>query len=461
MKGLLEMTTMKPLLLAILFGTALAHAADAPKQKPNIVYILADDMGYADAGFNGGRQIQTPNLDRLAKAGTILSSFYGQPLCSPTRASLMTGRYVAHTGVYSVVRPHARWGLPLAERTLAQALREAGYETAITGKWHLGEFQPTCLPTKRGFEHQYGLWFGNIDYFTHMRDGELDWHRDDRPLHEEGYSTQLIAKEACRLIRNRDVGKPLFLYLPFNAVHSPLQVPDAYMAPYGKLSGKRKTYAGMVAAMDEAIGQVLGALDEQHMLDNTLILFSSDNGGPAPGMVTDNSPLRGGKGSIFEGGVRLCAFACWPGHLPAGKVVDQPVHMIDWYPTLVNLAGGSLKQSRPLDGKDVWPVLVEGAKSPHDAILLSGTTFGKAAVRAGDWKLLYGEHDKAGRKQKNKKNSHEEYQLYNLANDIGETKNLAASNPEKLAEMKELLQRLLKDAVPSGSSDKHETDGHE
>ena len=446
------------LLLGLLAAPAPAlHAAD----KPNIVYILADDMGYADAGFNGCKQIQTPNLDRLAKAGTILSSFYGQPLCSPTRASLMTGRYVAHTGVYSVVRPHAPWGLPLTERTLAQALREAGYETAITGKWHLGECLPAYLPTQRGFDHQYGLWFGNIDYFTHKRDGELDWHRDDQPCHEEGYSTYLIGKEASRLIRNRNHSKPLFLYLPFNAVHYPFQVPDSYMAPYGKLSGKRKTYAGMVAAMDEAIGQVVAALDEQHMLANTLILFSSDNGGPAPGTVTDNGPLRGGKGSIFEGGVRLCAFACWPGHIPAGKVVDQPVHAIDWYPTLVNLAGGSLKQSLPLDGRDIWQVLVDCAKSPHDALLLSGTTFGEAAVRAGDWKLLHIKKAGTGRKKKVANNSHEEYQLYNLASDIGEQKDLAASNPEKQAEMKDILHRLLTDAVPprgTGARDKPEVD---
>lgn len=421
-----------------------AHAFSAPAEsrsetntaagKPNIVCILADDLGYADVGFNGGKKIQTPNLDRLAKAGTILSSFYGQPVCSPTRASLMTGRYVAHTGVYSVVKPHARWGLPLAERTLAQALREAGYETAITGKWHLGEFQPAYLPTKRGFDHQYGLWFGNIDYFTHLRNGELDWHRDDQLCNDEGYSTHLIGKEARRLIRNRDTAKPLFLYLPFNAVHEPFQVPDSYIAHYGKLSGKRKTYAGMVAAMDEAIGQVVAALEEQHILDNTLILFSSDNGGPAPGIITDNGPLRGGKGTIFEGGVRLCAFACWPEHIPAGKVVDQPVHMIDWYPTLVNLAGGSLKQSLPVDGKDIWPVLVNGAKSPHDALLLSASIPGSAAVRAGDWKLL----------------SIKKYELYNLASDIGEKKDLAASNPEKLAEMKKIFHRLLQDAVPSG-----------
>ena len=430
----------------LLCAPVLAASAD----KPNIIYMLADDMGYADPEFNGGKQIKTPSLNKLAAAGTVLSSFYGQPLCSPTRASLMTGRYVAHTGVYSVVKPHTKWGLPLAERTLPQALQEAGYETAITGKWHLGESQPAYLPTKRGFEHQYGLWFGNIDYFTHMRDGELDWHRDDQPLTEEGYSTHLIGKEACRLIRERNPSKPLFLYLPFNAVHGPHQVPESYEVPYATLAAKRKTYAGMVAAMDEAIGQVVAALDTQKMTDNTLIIFSSDNGGPSPGTITDNGPLRGGKGSIFEGGVRLCAFACWPGHIPAGKVVDQPVHAVDWYPTCVNLAGGKLEQPLPLDGKDIWPVLTQGAKSPHDAILLSGTVIGKTAVRAGDWKLLLGQSDGKEEKEKDAKMSKGEDLLFNLAEDIGEKNNLADKNPEKLAEMKGILDRLLKDAVPSG-----------
>lgn len=427
-----------------LMPAAALAAADEARPKPNIVYILADDLGYADTGFNGGKEIRTPTLDKLVAGGTVLGSFYGQPVCSPTRSSLMTGRYVAHTGVYGVVKPHAEWGLPLAERTLAQALGEAGYETAISGKWHLGEYQPGYLPTKRGFAHQYGLWFGNIDYFTHRRDGELDWHRNDEPCKDEGYSTHLLAKEACRLIRERDAAKPLFLYLPFNAVHSPLQVPDSYTAPYGNLSGKRKTYAGMLAAMDEAIGTVVAALEEQKMTDNTLILFSSDNGGPNPGEVTDNGPLRAGKGSIFEGGVRLCAFACWPGHIPAGKKVDEPVHIVDWYPTLVKLAGGSLEQKFPIDGKDIWPVLTEGAKTPHDAILLSGVVVGKAAVRAGDWKLIRGEKGGDGA------TGHDGDLLFNLADDIGEKNNLAGAHPEQLAEMKGILSRLLKDAVPSG-----------
>jgi arylsulfatase A-like enzyme len=420
--------------------------------KPNILYILIDDLGYADVGFMGCKDIKTPNIDKLAKAGTVLESFYVQPLCSPTRASLMTGRYVAHTGVYTVVRPHAKWGLPLQERTLAQALKDAGYETAITGKWHLGEFEPAYLPTSRGFDHQYGLWFGNIDYFKHLRDGELDWHKDDKLCEDEGYSTHLIAREACRLIREHKTDKPLFLYLPFNAVHGPLQAPENYIKPYEHLPKQRSTYAGVVAAMDEAVGQVVAALEEKGMLSNTLIMFSSDNGGPNPGNVTHNGPLRAGKGTIYEGGVRACAFACWPGKIPAGQVVKEPVHIVDWYPTIVRLAGGSLEQKLPLDGRDIWPVLTQGAKSPHDALLLSATVAGKAAVRVGDWKLLRGASDRDAEDDGADKAVPKNVELYNLAEDIGEKKNLAAENPDQVKNLVAKLDVLLKDAVPCGGA---------
>jgi arylsulfatase A-like enzyme len=417
----------------LLATTVLCSVAPA---KPNIVYILADDMGYADAGFNGCKEIKTPNLDKLAHAGAILKSFYVQPVCSPTRASLMTGRYVAHTGVYTIVRPNAPWGLPLAERTLPQALREAGYATAIVGKWHLGEFQEAYRPTRRGFDHQYGLWFGMIDYFTHMRDQQLDWHRDDQPCKDEGYSIHLLAKDACRWIRESPAGKPLFLYLPFNAVHTPLQVPEEYLKPYANLTGQRRTYAGMVAAMDEAIGQVVAALKEKGILDNTLIAFSSDNGGPSPGRITDNGPLRASKGTIYEGGIRVCAFASWPGHIPVATI-NEPLHAVDWYPTLVKLAGGSLDQKLPLDGLDIWPVLTKGAKSPHDALLLCGTRREDVALRMGDWKLV---------RHANKD------ELYNLAADLGEANDLAGQQRDKLTELHAKLDTLMKTAVPPGGT---------
>jgi arylsulfatase A-like enzyme len=226
-------------LIAFLFPAILAAA-----ERPHIIYLLADDMGYADVGWHGS-EIKTPNLDKLANSGAKLEQFYVQPVCSPTRAAFMTGRYPMRHGLQvGVVRPHAQYGLPLDEWTIAQALKEAGYETAITGKWHLGHFQPEYLPTRRGFDHQYGHYNGALDYFTHIRDGGFDWHKDDKVNRDEGYSTHLLAKEAVRLIRERDKSKPLFLYVPFNAVHSPMQVPEKYMEPYVKLPMMRRTYAG-------------------------------------------------------------------------------------------------------------------------------------------------------------------------------------------------------------------------
>jgi len=362
----------------------------------------------------------------------------------------MTGRLVSHTGVYTVIRPNAPWGLPLAERTLPQALREAGYETAIVGKWHLGEYKPEYRPMQRGFDHQYGLWFGMIDYFTHQRDSIPDWHRDDQPCNDEGYSTHLIAREACRLIRERNPAKPLFLYLPFNAVHSPHQVPDSYTESFTNLTGVRKTYAGMVAAMDEAVGQVIAALEEAKIRDNTLIIFSSDNGGPNPGRVTDNGPLRAGKGTIYEGGIRVCAAVNWPGHVPAGKTVAEPVQGVDWYPTLLKLAGGSLEQKLPIDGKDIWQVITAGAKSPHDALLLCGTRPQVRAIRKGDWKLLAGASERDAEQSTEESGFTPQVQLFNLANDLGEQHNLAGEYPEKVKELLVQLDGLMKDAVVPG-----------
>ena len=444
---------MKHLLVLIAFlGLVCHHTHAAGAPRPNIVFFLIDDLGYADCGFNGGKDIKTPNIDKLAREGTILETHYVQPVCSPTRAALMTGRYATRTGVYTIVRPHAKWGLPLAERTLANALHDAGYETAITGKWHLGEFEPAYLPTARGFDHQYGHYFGAIDYFTHIRDGTHDWYRDDKELKEEGYSTHLVAREACKLIAGKNKSKPLFLYVPFNGVHSPLQVPDNYLKPYDALKRPRQKLAGMLAAVDEAVGQIVTALEKADLRKNTLIIFSSDNGGPRPG---DNTPLRAFKGTIYEGGVRGCAFANWPGRIPAGVTLKEPMHVIDWFPTLVKLAGGSLEQKLPIDGRDVWPMLTQGAKSPHEAIL-SVQSPTRAALRMGDWKLLMNASEsisealpEAPAETKGGATT-EGFQLYNLANDIGEKTNLAAREPERVAALRTKLAEFLKDAVPPG-----------
>jgi len=423
-------------LLAALLLAPIASLNAAETSKPNIVYFLVDDMGYADCGFNGGKDIRTPNIDKLAKQGTVLKSYYVQPLCSPTRAALLSGRYHTRTGVYNLVTPGATWGLPLDERTLPQALVDAGYTTAICGKWHLGEFRAEYRPSQRGFQHQYGHMMGNLGYFTHLRDGKLDWYRDDQPLKEEGYTTRLIAKEASRLIREQPADKPLFLYVPFNGIHSPYQVPESDAKPYENLPKLRGTVAGMLAVVDEAIGQITAALEAKGMRDNTLVIFCSDNGGARAGRGTMNTPLHGGKGGIYEGGVRVAAFATWPGKIPAGATIDEPMHIVDWYPTLLKLAGAPTAQKHTPDGLDIWPVLTKGAKSPHTALLLHGTTLNVKALRVGDWKLLLPAFGKM--------------ELYNLAKDISEKHDLAAAQPERVKEMRAQLDELTKDARPLG-----------
>jgi len=426
--------------------------------RPNIVFFLVDDLGYADCGFNGGREIQTPNIDRLAKSGAVIENHYVQPVCSPTRAAFLTGRYPTRTGVYTIVSPGTPWGLPLGERTLADALHSAGYRTAITGKWHLGEFEKGYQPNARGFDHQYGHFFGMLDYFTHERLNKLDWFRNGETLNEPGYTTHLITNEACKLIEATDKSKPLFLYVPFNGVHSPFQVPEEYVKPYPQLKGNRQKLAGMLAAVDEAVGKIEDALKKAGLYENTLLVFSSDNGGPPPG---DNRPLRDFKGTIFEGGVRAAAFATWPGRIPAGQRVREPMHMVDWYPTLLKLARGSIEQPLPVDGLDVWPMLTQSAPSPHDAIL-SVSTQGpaRAAVRMGDWKLIVSgnadadaEEDGKSKKGKgaNGGGKYEPVALYDLANDPGEGNNLASKQPERVSTMRARLSALLRDAVPSGA----------
>lgn len=445
--------------LTLVAGTGREAAAAPPSApQPNILLILSDDQGWADVGWHGS-VIQTPNLDRLAAEGARLEQFYVMPVCSPTRAALMTGRYPMRLGLQTgVIRPWADYGMPLEERTLPQALREAGYTTAICGKWHLGLHDRAFLPTARGFEHQYGHYCGALDYFTHERDGGFDWHRDDQVCREEGYSTFLIAREAVRLIEAQSKDKPLFLYVPFNAVHSPHQVPDAYKVPYASLPEPRRTYAGMVAAMDDAIGSILTALETAGLRENTLVIFSSDNGGPAPGRVTDNGPLRGGKGTLYEGGVRVCACASWPGRIPAGSVVDVPLHIVDWYPTLLKLAGASLDQRLSLDGRDVWPTLTEGTPLSRDVILLNSEP-NRGAIRVGDWKLVLGgltPSESAGERGsvrsgsggRSARSAGERVELYNLAEDRSEQRNVAQQHPEKLKELRDRYEVFSSEAVP-------------
>lgn len=432
----------------LFFGAGiLAQPLLAQTKQPNIIYLLVDDLGFSDCGFNGGKDIQTPNIDGLAKNGTILQHFYVQPVCSPSRAALLTGRYPTHTGIYSVIKPGANYGLPLNEKTLAQSLKEIGYSTAMVGKWHLGDVSTSYLPNARGFDIQYGHYSGNIDYFKHTRNNEPDWFRNGIPLQEEGYSTHLIGKEACSILEKASKNKPLFLYVSFNGIHQPLQVPASYMNPYPDLSGDRKILAGMLSAVDEAIGEIVKTLEKTGLIENSLIVFSSDNGGPPPG---NNAPLRDYKGSLYEGGIRGAAFVYWPGKVPAGIKVTEPLHIVDWYPTFLQLAGGKTEQALPLDGINCWPVITQNAKSPHEA-LLSVSTKGPslAALRMGEWKLILDQSSDSSDNSTNKSGKKKKYEaeaLYHLTEDPSETTNRAILEPERLAEMKKKLLLLLKDA---------------
>jgi arylsulfatase A-like enzyme len=425
--------------VALLTLAAGVRAADAP--RPHIVFIVADDLGWKDVGYHGS-EIKTPHIDKLSAAGVRLEQFYVMPVCSPTRACLMTGRYPMRCGLQSgVVRPWSKHGLPLEERTLAQALKEAGYRTAVTGKWHLGHFEPAYLPLRRGFDRQYGHYNGAIDYFTHEREGGLDWHRDDKGLREEGYSTQLIGKEAARLIREHDPSKPLFLYVPFNAPHSPLQAPTEYLDRYRQIANKnRRAYAAMVTCMDDAIGSIAAALDQRGLTPNTLIVFSSDNGGPLR-LGANNGDLRAGKATLYEGGIRVNAWATWPGKLKPG-IVNEPLHMVDWYPTLLRLAGASPKQALPLDGRDAWPAIAEGKPTPHEEIL-HNVEPNQGALRRGSWKLIV--RGKlplaAGEKATG-------VELFNLADDPNEKTDLSAKHADKVKELLDRLNVYAKEAVP-------------
>ena len=427
---------------------ATAPNARAAAPRPNIVYILADDQGWKDASFRGS-DITTPNLDRLAAGGAVFEQFYAQPMCTPSRAALMTGRYPHRYGLQTLVIPSAgTYGLPTDEWLLPQTLKEAGYETAIIGKWHLGHADPKYWPRQRGFDYQYGPLLGEIDYYTHAAHGKIDWFRNNKLIKEEGYVTELLGNDAVRLIARHDIRTPLFLYLTFTAPHAPYQAPQAYIDQYKQVGDvSRRAYAAMITAMDEQIGRVVKALDARGMRDNTLIVFQSDNGGPRSAKFTgevdmskstipaDNGPYRDGKAMLYEGGTRVLALANWPGHIKPGTVVDSPIHMVDMYPTLAMLAGASFTKAKTLDGLNVWPAIGEGKPSPRTEIVYDIEPF-RAAIRDGDWKLVW------------KLTLPSKIELFNLAQDPGETTNLADKNAQKVAELQKRIEALAAEAVP-------------
>ena len=438
---------MKQTLISYLLGVALACVAIQATAKPNIVHIVADDLGWKDVGFNGCTDIKTPHLDKLAAEGAKLNQFYVQPMCTPTRAALMTGRYPFRYGLQTAVIPSvSAYGLDTTEWLLPQCLKEAGYQTAIIGKWHLGHADKKWWPRQRGFDYQYGAMIGELDYFTHEEHHVLDWYRNNKPVRERGYTTQLIGNDAVRLIEKHDTATPLYLYLTFNAPHTPYQAPQEYIDRYQRIQDPtRRVYAGMVACLDDEIGLVVAALDKKGMRGNTLILFHSDNGGTKNAMFAgvmadmskvkipcDNGPYRDGKGSLFEGATRVCALANWPGHIKA-QTVDGLIHAVDIYPTLAALAGASTAKCKPLDGVNVWDTIAEGKPSPRSEFVYNIEPF-RAALRQGDWKIIW----------RNMLPS--SVDLYDLSKDPSEENNLAAAHPEKVIAMQQRLDALAKEA---------------
>lgn len=419
--------------------STLSLAAD----PPHIIVMLADDLGWADVSYHGGN-IATPHIDQLAERGAQLDQFYVQSVCTPTRGALMTGRYPIRLGLQSsVVRPWASHGLPLDEQTLPSLLKKEGYTTAIAGKWHLGHAKAEYLPLKRGFDSQYGHYNGGLDYFTHIRDGGHDWHRDDQANYDEGYTTDLIGQEATRIIKTHDTSKPLFLYVPFNAPHSPFQAPEDQLKRNHHIQDtRRRTFAAMVTSMDDAIGKILGAANLHLPRDNTLIFFCSDNGGIT--RVGSNGELRGQKSTIYEGGVRVPAIMAWDGAIKAGSKVTEPLHITDLYPTIARLSGSTLKQKKPLDGKDVWSTITKGKRSPHDFILLDHTPF-RGALRMGDWKLVRNGEATAITLTSI---GEETWELFDLKNDPFEKKDLRTQRPEIFQRLKKKLAELAGEALP-------------
>ena len=424
------------------------RTALAAGQRPNIVHIVADDLGWKDVGFNGATDIRTPHLDALARGGATFTQFYTQSMCTPTRAALMTGRYPFRYGLQTIVIPGpANYGLDTSEYLLPQCLKDAGYTTAIIGKWHLGHADFKYWPKQRGFDYQYGAMIGELDYYTHSDAGVLDWFRNNRPVKESGYTTQLIGADAAAFISRQSADKPFYLYLAFNAPHTPYQAPQDYIDRYRHIAEPtRRIYAGMVTCLDDEIRRVVAALDQTGLRDNTLILFHSDNGGTRNAMFAgqmtdlsrtvlpcDNGPYRDGKGSLFEGGSRVAACANWPGRIKP-QTVNAIIHAVDLYPTFAALAGASTAKCKPLDGVNVWSAMAEGQASPRTEVIYSVEPF-RGAVRQGDWKLIWRSLIPTS------------VELYNLASDPLEQNNLSAAHPDKVAAMQERLNALGREAA--------------
>ena len=410
--------------LAILSGSGLAGPNVATAAKPNVIIFYADDLGYGETGVQGCKDIPTPHIDSLANSGVRFSSGYvAATYCSPSRAGLMTGRYPTRFGhEFNAVARSS--GLSLKETTLATRLKALGYSTAAIGKWHLGD-SAEYHPTKRGFDEFYGT-LANTPFYHPTNFIDSRKSPDVQKIEDaDFYTTDAYAERAVDWLSKQTNG-PWFLYLPFNAQHAPLQAPKKYLDRFPNITDeKRKIFAAMMSGMDDAVGRVMGKVREMGQEENTLVFYIGDNGGPTLSTTSHNGPLRGYKTTTFEGGPRVPFFAQWKGKLPAGKVYDLPVLNLDLVPTCVAAAGGSIEPAAKIDGVDLLPFL-QGKQeaAPHSTVYWR---FGDQwAVRHHDWKLVVSRGG-SGKPE-----------LYNLANDIGESKDLASAEPARVAELQKL-----------------------
>ncbi len=418
------------------------------EKKPNFLVIVCDDAGWGDVGYHGSL-IKTPNIDRLNREGVELNQFYVYPTCSPTRASLLTGRPPCRTGFHRALNYDDTRGIPDGTVTLAEMLRRHGYDTAISGKWHLGG-QPEVGPNHHGFNHSYGFLGAWVDQYTHRtRNNIRTWHRNCEFVDEEGHATDLITREALRFITDiRDTSKPFFLLVTYNVPHLPLQEKEWRVSPYRDVfeAESRSFYAASMTHMDEAIGKLIEKLEEENLDKDTLVIFFSDNGGesggnkgylqPVPTFRTttsldyygDNRPLRGWKYQLYEGGIRVPALMRWPGILEPRKV-DDPMIVYDIMPTLAHLSGAAVTDDMHVEGRNIWPAVI-GDSVPGDRIFYWGM-HNQLAVRVGDWKLIHnnGSPDEGSE------------ELFNITEDPYEEHDLAEENPEKCAELHRELVR--------------------
>ncbi len=422
--------------LLVLLGATLRTAAAA---QPNLIVFYADDLGWGELGCQGNPQIPTPHIDAIARAGVRFTNGYvAATYCSPSRAGLLTGRYPTRFGHEFNSVANVK-GLDAKEVTLADRLRSLGYATVCVGKWHLGS-QPENRPTRRGFDEFYGT-LQNTPFFqpTNFVDSRLG--DDVRAVTDPAfYTTDAYAARAVDWLE-RSRGKPWFLYLAFNAQHAPLQAPKAYLDRFAGIADeKRRIFAAMLAAMDDAVGRVMAKVRALGQEENTLVFFIADNGGPTQSTTSQNGPLRGYKMTTFEGGPRVPFIAQWKGRLPAGRTYDFPVLNLDVLPTIVTAAGGRLDGGAKLDGVDLLPYLT-GKKSERPHQTLYWRYGPQWAVRHGDHKLVV---SRGGSGQP---------ELYDLARDIGESKDLAPTMPEKVKELQALYERWNAEQAPASVPD--------